>query len=157
MKPTIILALICLSTMQTAYGQNRIYKCVEKGKTLYSESQCKENAYNENLFIARDEKMGSVSPDRETIEATRARIREDISTPPSTQQTTRNGSSTTTTTTTVTQPPAPAFDKRMICEATENEIKAIETQARQANSAYTQDALKEQKTKAQQRQSQYKC
>ena len=157
MKTTIILALICTSMTQIAYAQGKIYKCVEKGKTLYSESPCRENAYNKDLFIARDEKMGNVSPDRETIEATRARIREDISAPTSTQQTSRNGRTTNTTTTTTSQPPAPAFDKRFICEAAENEIKSIDAQARQPNSAYTQDTLKNQKIRVQQRQSQYKC
>ena len=142
--------------MQTSYAQGKIYKCVEKGKTLYSESPCKENAYNQNVFIAKDERMGNVSPDRETIEATRARIREEMK-PNTNSVTTKNGDTITTTTTTIRSPASPSFDKKLICEKEEKKILAIDSAARQPNSPYEQDRLKQRKTEVRQKQSQYKC
>lgn len=157
MKWIAMSVLILSASITTAFAQGKIYKCVEKKKTTYSESPCRENAYDQNVFVTRDENMGTVSPDRETIEATRARIREDISAPTYTRDETRNGSSTTTTTTTVNRPPGQDFDNRMICEAAANEIQAIDSAARQPSSPYKQDRLRTQKIKARQTQAQYKC
>lgn len=71
----IIVVLICLGLSQAAAAQNKIYKCMVKGKTLYSESPCKENAYNENVFEVSNERLGIVAPSAETIDAANARIK----------------------------------------------------------------------------------
>lgn len=144
----IIAALICLALTHTAYAQGKIYKCLVKGKTIYSESPCKANTYNENVFEVNNERMGNVSPDRETIEATRARIRDGMNTPGAKGISTGSTTQTTTTTT---------FNKTAVCNSIEDEIRHLDSRARQPISGWEQDQIKQQKQDAHKRKSQYGC
>lgn len=134
---------------QTAQAQSTIYKCVVKGKTLYSESPCRANAYNENVFEVNNERIGNVYPDRETIEATRARIREEMVAPVQGA----GGSTTTTRTTTTTT----FGSKNYFCNGIDEELKNLDSRSRQPISGWEQDQIRLQKSDAHKRKSQYGC
>lgn len=144
MKTITLIVLLNLSMVQTTQAQSTIYKCVVKGKTIYSESPCKENAYNENIFEVNNERMGNVSPDRQTIEETRARIRHDMNKPNA--QSTSTGKATRTTS-----------NKNFVCTSIEEEIKNLDSAARQPISGWQQDQIKNQKMDAQRRKNEYGC
>lgn len=144
---TLIAALICIALTQTSYAQGKIYKCIVKGKTIYSESPCKENAYNVNVFEVNHDRVGTVSPDRETIDSTRARIRADMNAPGA--QGISTGTTTRTTTTT--------SNKTAVCSSIEDEIRHMDARARQPLTGWEQDQIKQQKSDAQKRKNQYGC
>lgn len=52
-----------------------IYKCVNQGKTVYSESPCHADDYQNNRFEVRDDRIGNTTYDRQTIDGARSRIR----------------------------------------------------------------------------------
>lgn len=140
-------AALLFSTCASA----QIYKCIEKGKTTYSESPCKGNDYQSNRFEVVDDRVGTVSPDRATINATRARIQAEMNPAPAAAGTTR----TTVTTTTTTRSNTPTRDYQ--CDGLAREIADIDSSARQARDRWWQDHLRERKRNAQQKQNDLKC
>lgn len=74
MKST-FLTLALVLTVPTAIAQAPIYKCVSKGKTVYSELPCPIGTNKQSTIDTTPEYMGNQTYDRETINAARARIR----------------------------------------------------------------------------------
>lgn len=144
MKTITLIALLTLSMMQTTHAQSTIYKCVDKGKTIYSESPCKKNAYHENILEVNSDRMGNVSPDRQTIEETRARIREDMNRPNAQGTSTGRAARATS-------------NKNFVCTSIDEEIRNLDSAARQPISGWQQDQIKDQKSNAQRRKSEYGC
>ncbi|MNS21483.1 hypothetical protein D3C72_532470 [compost metagenome] len=70
-----IFALLLASTMSAAMAQAPIYKCVSKGKTIYSESPCAIGTNKQSTIDTTPQYMGNETYDKETINAARARIR----------------------------------------------------------------------------------
>lgn len=140
----IIAVLICLVLPLTAAGQNKIYNCVIKGKTLYSESPCKENAYNENVFEVTNERLGTVAPSAETIDAANARIK-------------RRSQEIDAETLRYAQSPNQRSEKKSVCDAAKIEADQLDAWARQPNTGWTQDQIRSRKQTVQKTAFEWKC
>lgn len=146
---TPLLAITLALSFSSAGAESIIYKCVKDGKTLYSESPCRPHAYQENRLDINTDLVGTVDPDRETIEAARARIRAGMATP---------GATSTTTTTTVTRRTRSSSSEREeTCNRIKRNIQNIESSQRQRNSGSWQDHLTQRKRDEQQRYDQLGC
>lgn len=135
----LIFGLAILSAQATA--QSIIYKCVKDGKTTYGQSPCRPNAYQENRVDINTDMVGTVDPDRETIEASR---RSAVAPVRTTTVTTRRTTSRTK-------------NKEIACDGIAQQIKNIEASQRNAHSGSWQDNLTQQKRAAQSRQSDLGC
>jgi hypothetical protein len=70
-----ILLTFFFSCAASSYAQSTIFKCIEKGKTVYSESPCPIGTKKQTAIDTTPEYMGNQTYDRNTIDAARARIR----------------------------------------------------------------------------------
>lgn len=135
----LILALAC--TVLTAMAQAPIYKCVSKGKTVYSESLCPVGTNKQSIIDTTPEYMGNKTYDRETINAARARIRagmDERGTGIATPDVMPIGASSTARNATPAQ-------KAEMCLWVQNEIKYLDSWARSPQGGYSHDWIRKRK------------
>lgn len=121
-------------------AQAEIYKCTTKGKTIYSEAPCAVNGGKQSELEIDNSRMGNVTYDRETINAVRARIREGMN-------------ETGVVVSTGTNKPA----SNSTCDMLNKQIKDLDDRARQPLSAWEQDYIRKEKTRAQQSANGWNC
>ena len=64
--------------IEASHAQSTIYKCVEKGKTVYSQSPCQAATNKQSTIEPKTDYMGNTTYDKETIDATRAKIQSEM-------------------------------------------------------------------------------
>lgn len=136
----LLLALLASSVHLMASADSTIYKCMVKGKTIYSESPCSVGTTKQQRMDIQDEYMGNVTPDRQTIEGARARIRAGM-------QTEAVGFSTD----------APKRKNTTTCKNLEQHIANLNARSRQPLSGWEQDYINAEKIKAQKQLSDWNC
>lgn len=139
----LVLIAAASSFTQTATAQSQVYKCVVKGKTIYSESPCAVDTTKQTKMEIDNSDMGNVTYDRQTIDAARSRIRQGMNQP--------GGAGT------ATGPANPTGEKRYVCEAVKQDLENLDAAARQPNSAYAQDQIKQRKLAVQRTSYEWKC
>lgn len=115
-----------------------IMKCIENGRVTYGDGACN----GELVEVPIDTGNNVIKPDRQTLEYT-ARPRQPEP-PPAPAATISRGAPPTRTSPTE-------------CQAIDAQIAAIDAQARQPQSAQTQDYLKDQRAKLRSRQNDLRC
>ena len=129
--------------MHQASAQSQIYKCIVKGKTIYSESPCVIGTTKQTELEIDNNRMGNVTYDRQTIDAARSRIRDRMNEPGATG--------------TSTGPAKPTGNKKYVCEAAKLDMDNLDAMARQPNSGYAQDQIKQRKAEVQKTAYEWKC
>ncbi|MES2534794.1 MAG: hypothetical protein V4632_02880 [Pseudomonadota bacterium] len=160
------ISLVCLLALGVglhakAQNTNGIQKCVSHGKTIYSDTECPRGTTSKNLEISHA--RGITSPDRQTINETRARIQDEmwVDAVPGrsiTRTVTKKGIANTST----IENPLPIqakniSNKKADCAAITGRISSLESMARQPQSGEMQDWIKLEKAKEQSRSYDIKC
>ncbi|WP_188397386.1 DUF4124 domain-containing protein [Oxalicibacterium flavum] len=148
MRP-VSLTIFFVLLVPAAYAQD-IYKCVHQGRTIYSEKACAADDAQNERFEVRDDRVGNVAPDRETIRATRARVQAEMAA-------SANAVSGTKSIGAMVGEQAKPSDRKPRCDALERDIADIEAEARQQITARRQDRLAQKKRKLRQQQHALKC
>lgn len=139
MKRTLF-ALTLVFAIPTAFAQSPIYKCLSKGKTIYSESPCPIGTNKQSKIDTTPEYMGNETYDRSTINAARARIRAGMN---------------ETGTIVSTGKSRPKNDST--CDALNKQIQNLDARSRQPLSAWEQDYIRQEKTRAHQSATEWNC
>lgn len=129
--------------MHQASAQSQIYKCIVKGKTIYSESPCAIGTTKQTKLEIDNSRMGNVTYDRETIDAARSRIRDRMNEPGATG--------------TSTGAAKPIGDKKYVCEAAKLDMDNLDSLARQPNSSSGLDQIRRRKEAVQKTAYEWKC
>lgn len=140
---SLLLILAAAPTSQSATAQSNIYKCIVQGKTIYSESPCGIGTNKQTKLEIDNSRMGNVTYDKDTIDSTRARIRHGMNQPGA------SGVATGTAT--------PKGDKKYVCESVRIDLENLDAAARQPNSGYAQDSIKQRKLDIQKTAYEWKC
>lgn len=144
MKITHLILIAVASTFASqASAQSPIYKCIVKGKTIYSESPCTIGTTKQTELAIDNSRMGNVTYDRQTIEAARSRIRDRMNQP---------GAIGTS-----TGAAKPTGDKKLVCDAAKLDMDNLDAMARQPNTGYAQDQIKQRKVEVQKTAYEWKC
>jgi hypothetical protein len=149
-----LLLLSTLAVLQTvAANASDIYKCVAAGKTTYSDKVCgKPGAVTE---VEIQHAKGIVSPDRQTVADTRARIQDQMWVDEGPRRTrtrtiTRNGVSNTYA---VSSAPAPVAVVMPVnverCSQFDEKLRDLDAMARQPQTGPMQDWIKSEKVNVQ--------
>ena len=147
--------LITIFTRTPAFAQERssIYKCIIAGKTTYSDNVCGKPGSNAALEIHHA--RGIVSPDRQTVADTRARIQDQmwVDEEPGRERTrtiTRNGVANTFTVSNRTGPAAVVMPLNVErCNQAGQTLQDLDAMARKPQSGQMQDWIKSEKIKVQ--------
>ena len=157
------LLLLCVLSAASASAQegSGIYKCVVAGKTIYSDSVCGKPGSVAEVEIHHAK--GVVSPDRQTIADTRARIQDQmwVDEGPGRTKTrtiTRNGVSNTYS---VASAPGPAAVVMPInverCSQFDQKLRDLDAMARQPQTGQMQDWIKSEKVVTQSQRATMHC
>lgn len=139
----LIVALIGSAPMTSA--QAPIYKCVSKGKTVYSESPCPIGTNKQSMIDTTPEYMGNQTYDRETINAARARIRagmDERGTGIATPSVMPIGAGSAARNATPAQ-------RAEMCQWVQNETRYLDSWARSPQGGYSHDWLRQRKLEVQ--------
>ncbi|MFJ7566195.1 DUF4124 domain-containing protein [Herminiimonas sp. NPDC097707] len=124
-------------------AQAPIYKCISKGKTVYSESPCPVGTNKQSMIDTTPEYMGNETFSRDTINSARARIREGMNQPGATGTSTGSAQ--------------PTGNKKYVCDSVKQDLDNLDAAARQPNSSSGQDWIKQRKLETQKTAIEWKC
>ncbi len=144
MKSTLsTLALVFAIPMANA--QTLVYKCISKGKTVYSESPCPVGTNKQSTIDTTPEYMGNETFDRNTINAARARIRagmDERGTGIATSNVMPIGAGSAARNSTPAQ-------RAEMCHWVQNESRNLDSWARSPQGGYSHDWIRQRKTDVQ--------
>lgn len=121
-------------------AQSPVYKCVSKGKTVYSESPCPVGTNKQSKLDTTPEYMGNETYSRDTINSARARIRAGMN---------ETGVAVST-----------GKGKRkndQLCNAITRDLQNLDSRSRQPLSAWEQDYIRQEKIRVHQAATEWDC
>lgn len=140
-----LLALALVFVIPSAFAQAPVYKCIIKGKTIYSESPCPIGTNKQSKIDTTPEYMGNETYDRNTINAARARIRAGMD---------ERGSGVATSNVipigagTAAKNASPA-QRADVCRSVQDETKNLDSWARSPQGGYSHDWIRQRKVEVQ--------
>lgn len=135
-----LFALVLAFSVPAVMAQAPIYKCMSKGKTVYSESPCPVGTNRQSTIDTTPVYMGNETFDRNTINSARARIRAGMN---ETGVVVSTGKS--------------KRKNDQLCDTITRDLQNLDARSRQPLSAWEQDYIRQEKIRVQQAAVEWDC